>query len=368
MSTDYSGGKEYGALAAVSIDLLYEGMEVEEDIFDFTAAALLVGGGETLTSSQIEKLREVNQYREVIHVTGKTYRSLIEKSPPPMPFVRQELEEATGYAAAKDKARGMLNTITHKQTVEPGAISSITSIISNQLEVLCPSTIVSLVNAPSPADEYIMRHCINVSLLNGLFGRWLGLPKSETDKLVLMGLVHDCGTAIMPAKILNAPRKLTLAEYEVVKMHSMYGYELLSKFPEPVRLVSRSHHERAGGEGYPDHLSQENIPLEARITAVSDVYVAMVSQRTYRKSSSPFHIMAKLDELKDSALDARLVAVFNQRMPFELLNKLVLMSDGSVGVVRAFDPNDIEYPVVEVDGRALKSGEGWHCVSMYDIL
>jgi hypothetical protein len=75
--------------------------------------------------------------------------------------------------------------------------------------------------------------------------------------------------------------------------------------------------------------------------------------------------MALISKLKDSDLDARLVAIFNKKMPFELLNRLVLMSDGMVGVVRAFDPNNVEYPFVEVDGRTLKTNENWYCISMY---
>jgi len=367
MSADSPESREYSSLTAVTIDLLYDGMEVEEDIYDFTAATMIVGRGAALTYDLIEKIRTLNKYREVIYVTGKTYRSLIEKSPPPMPYVREELEENTGYASTKDETHGMLDEVSRSQAVEQGKTHTISSNLSSQLEVLCPSTVMALINALAPVDEYLQRHCINVSLLNGLFGRWLGLPKSEIDKLVLMGLVHDCGKALIPPHILNAPRKLTLTEFEVVKMHAVFSYELLYKFPEPVRLASRLHHEKICGAGYPDRLSRDSIPLEARITAVSDIYDAMVSQRAYKKANSPFHTMAMLEGLKGKDLDARLVNVFNQRMPFELLNKLVMMSDGSVGVVRAFDPKDIEFPIIEVDGRALKSGANWRCVSMYSM-
>jgi len=351
---------------AVSIELLFDGMLIEEDIYDFTAATMLVSRGLTLNSELIEKIKKLNQGRDRIHVTGKTYRFLLEKSPPPHPHVRQELEESTGYADAKAVTQELLEEISANQVVEQESVQLVSSDLSERIEHLSPATVMSLINALAPVDEYLQRHCINVSLLNGLFGRWLGFPKPEVDKLVLLGLVHDCGKALIPPQVLNAPRKLTLVEFEVIKMHAVFSYELLSKFPEQVRLASRYHHEKIGGAGYPDRLVNESIPLEARITAVSDIYDAMVSQRSYKKPNSPFKIMAMLDGMKGKDLDARLVAIFNQKMPFELLNKLVMMSDGSVGVVRAFDPNDIEYPVIEAGGLTMKSHGSWHCIAMYN--
>jgi len=291
----------------------------------------------------------------------------LEKSPPPNPHVRQELEEKTGYAEVKEDTLGILEEIASSQVVEQETVHSVSFDLANQLDVLSPATVMSLINALAPVDEYLQRHCINVSLLNGLFGRWLGLPKPEIDKLVLMGLVHDCGKALIPPQVLNAPRKLTLAEFEVMKMHPVFSYELLNKFPEPVRLASRYHHEKIDGGGYPDKLLEDSIPLEARITAISDIYDAMVSKRSYKRPNSPFITMAMLESLKNDTLDAKLVTIFNKKMPSELLNKLVQMSDGRVGVVRSFDADDIEFPVIEVDGLVQKSSKDWCCLSMYAV-
>jgi len=238
--------------------------------------------------------------------------------------------------------------------------------LSDRLEVNSPSLILSLINALAPVDEYLQRHCVNVSLLNGLQAQWLGMPKHDVDRLVLAGLLHDCGKALMPPRVLNAPRKLTLIEFEVIKMHVVYSYELLENFPDPVRRAARYHHEKMAGGGYPDKLPRDRITLESRITAVSDVYDAMVSQRAYKKPRSPFRIMAVLAELKDIELDSRLVEVFNKNMPQELINKPVMMSNGSIGAVRAIDPDEIEYPMIEVNGTVIKSGGHLYCTAMYN--
>ena len=358
-------GNNDNNLVAVSSNLLFEGMQINEDIYDADATLLIVKRGSTLNAETIERIRSVNAGRETIHVSGNTYRALIERREVIEPVKLREIEEATGYVTAKDETYKMLDVLARDQVIQQEALHSVSVELSNQLHVTSPSTILSLINALAPVDEYLQRHCVDVGMLNGLFGRWFNMPKADVDKLVLIGLLHDCGKALVPPQVLNAPRKLTVAEFEVIKMHTVYSYQLLSGFPEPVRLASRGHHEKVGGAGYPDRLPHENITFEARITAVSDIYDAMVSQRAYKRPRSPFSIMAVLNELSGKELDAGLVNVFNTNMPKELMNKQVMMSDGVVAVVRTFYPEDIEYPSVEVNGSIIKTSKNWYCTSMH---
>ena len=118
------------------------------------------------------------------------------------------------------------------------------------------------------------------------------------------------------------------------------------------------------GNGYPAHLVADNIPFFARITSISDVYDAMVSQRCYKKANSPFKILSALADQKFSDLDMKLVEIFTRMMPFELIGKTVLMSDGSVATVRHVDPDDMEYPFVQMSTQIFKTSEEISCVSM----
>jgi len=276
------------------------------------------------------------------------------------------MEETTGYGRAKNEMFELLEDISQKQYVQQESLRSISTELSKRLEVTPPATILSLINALAPVDEYLQRHCVNVSLLNGLIGSWLGMKKRDIDNLVLIGLLHDCGKALIPPKVLMAPRKLTIIEFEVVKMHATNSYELLTDFPEPMRCAARGHHERISGFGYPDKLANEEIPLEARITAISDIYDAMVSRRAYKKPHSPFIIMATLADMRGTELDAELVDVFIANMPLELLGKHVMMSDGTIALVHSFDPEDPEYPMVEINGAIKKSCQELCCMSMYN--
>jgi HD-GYP domain-containing protein (c-di-GMP phosphodiesterase class II) len=353
-------------LIAISIDFLYDGMEIQEDIYDAYAERMLIKRGSILTPERIRSIKRHNNGNSIIYVSGDTYRSLLAKGSPVETHSQWELEETTGYSAIKEETLSLLDNISQKKTVKKEALQSVSVELSERLESTSPSTIFSLINALAPVDEYLQRHCVNVSLINGLLGRWLGLSKDVIDNLVLIGLLHDCGKALIPHKVLNAPRKLTVVEFEVIKMHSVHSYNLLGDFPETVRNAVRSHHEKVSGSGYPDGLSRDNIPLEARITAISDMYDALVSQRSYKQPKSPFSIMEMLSKLSISDLDGRLVNVFNMNMPKELIDKAVQLNDGRVGLVRSIDPENVEFPEIEVNGRVIKTSEYCYCTSMFN--
>jgi len=277
----------------------------------------------------------------------------------------REIEETSGYGTVKNKTFELLEEISQKKVMHQESLRSVCADLSKRLEVTLPSTILSLINALAPVDEYLQRHCVNVGLLNGLIGTWLGMGKQEIDDLVLIGLLHDFGKMMIPSRVLMAPRKLTNIEFEVIKMHPVNSYDLLSEFPESLRRAARSHHEKVSGAGYPDGLLNEDIPLGGRITAISDIYDSMVSRRAYKGPISPFSILATLTRMKHTDLDAGLVEVFIAHMPLELYDKPVLMSDGTIGLVRSFDPDDPERPMIEVNGRVIQSSDELHCVSMY---
>ena len=352
-------------LTPVSVNLLFDGMVIQEDVYDATATRLIAKSGITLNAGNIERIRSLNAGNDTIYVSGDMFKMLIERMPPAEVVKREELEETTGYAAIKDETLGMLDDITSNQAVETETVHSVSNELSNRLEECSPSEILSLINSLAPMDEYLQRHCVNVSLLNGLIGRWLGMTKEDVDELIVIGLAHDCGKALIPLQVLDAPRKLTVAEFEVMKMHPVHSYELLVNFAEPIRRAARCHHEKVNGLGYPDRVSFDNLSVQSRITAVSDIYDAMISQRAYKPPKSPFSILAMLVSLSGMELDTRLVNLFIQKMPVELIGKQIEMSDGSVGVVRSFDLNDIEYPMIEINGRVIKTNKQLYCLCMH---
>ncbi|MCL2014023.1 MAG: HD-GYP domain-containing protein [Oscillospiraceae bacterium] len=356
---------EEESLVSIPINLLHEGMELPHDIFNYNGTLMLVPQGSVISESQITAIRRFNKYKDTVVVSSETLKVIQRHKSLNKTVSRQKLEEETGYVDTKDDTFHMLEEIASTSNVSQEAIHSISDSLSKNLEKTKPGLILDLVNALAPMDEYLQRHCANVSLLNGLLGKWMGLEKSQIDLLVLSGLLHDCGKASVPDQVINAPRALTRAEFEVIKMHTVYGYDLLAEFCDDVRYAVRYHHEKINGRGYPDNLLDKQISLFARITAVSDVYDAMVSRRVYKEPQSPFSVLAMLRKLKNTEFDANVVDVFLNNMQKELIGKTIMLSNGKKGIVHEIDLDDIEYPYICADNKLIKTNGEINCKFMY---
>jgi HD-GYP domain-containing protein (c-di-GMP phosphodiesterase class II) len=149
-----------------------------------------------------------------------------------------------------------------------------------------------------------------------------------------------------------------------MKTHPLHSYDMLSEFPEAVRHGARAHHEKFGGNGYPDNLAGSDISLMAQITAVSDIYDAMVSQRAYKPPRNPFNIIAWIQKLSGTELSQTIVNTFINNMPKEMLQKTVLLSNGDVGIVHQLDYDDLEYPYIRIGSKVFKSNKDVYCMQI----
>ena len=143
----------------------------------------------------------------------------------------------------------------------------------------------------------------------------LGLTESEMDGLRAAALLHDIGKLAVPDHIINKPGRLTPEEFEKMKIHPVVGAEILEKvaFPYPVAPIVRAHHERWNGEGYPDGLKGEQIPIGARILAAVDCLDALASDRQYRKALPLDEAMRKVAEESSRSFDPKVVEVLQRR-------------------------------------------------------
>jgi len=354
-------------LVSASIDLLYDGMVVNDDIYDSSADRKLVSIGTTLDEYQIERIKRLNTGSGTIYVTARTHKAMLTKRPKNVEIeARREVEEASGYSKTKDETLKYLGKIANEKTVDLESLEIIAGNVTNKLDSMSQDSCLFLINAMAPVNEYLHRHSINVGMLNGLAGRWMEMDDAQVNKLILIGLLHDIGMVEVPNAILNAPRKLTVVEYEVIKTHVAHVEDLLSDFPNDIRIAASSHHERCDGTGYNNRYRHEEILLEARITAVSDTYDAIVSHSSYKKPQSPFHALAILKEQSGTALDADVVRAFVENIPADLVGKPVMMSDGTIGIVREYDPEDIAFPMVELSGQIIKTNKNLFCESMFN--
>ena len=153
-----------------------------------------------------------------------------------------------------------------------------------KLEKISMQIVTALSGAIDAKDTYTNGHSTRVAAYSRKIAARAGFTEKEQDDIYMMGLLHDVGKIGVPDAIINKPAKLTDEEYAIIKHHPVTGADILKNITEFPKLATgaRWHHERFDGGGYPDGISGETIPVEARIIAVADAYDAMSSRRSYR--------------------------------------------------------------------------------------
>jgi cyclic di-GMP phosphodiesterase len=175
--------------------------------------------------------------------------------------------------------------------------------------VLAPTLASALANAIEARDSYLHGHCERLASLAVRIAELLGLPIEEIETIRLGAILHDIGKIGIPDRVLLKPGPLDDEERAIVETHPEIGDKLL----EPLDLLAcarpivRHHHERWDGEGYPDRLAAEEIPLGARIVGVADSIEVMASRQLYRKPLTPEEIVDELRRCRGSQWEPELV-------------------------------------------------------------
>lgn len=161
-------------------------------------------------------------------------------------------------------------------------------------------------------DPYTRGHCDRVAAFALRIAEALRLPEGTLRAIKHGSWLHDCGKIGVPEAILNRPGKLSAADFEVVKRHPGWGADVgrQANLPEEVINIILYHHERFDGQGYPTGAKGTEIPLEARIVAVADVFDAMSTDRPHAKGYDRAEAMRVMGVLRGAALDPQLVDIF----------------------------------------------------------
>ncbi len=190
-----------------------------------------------------------------------------------------------------------------------------------RLKSMYDGIVFSLVHAVEAKDTYTRGHSERVSRYAALLARALDLPECDVETVATAGMLHDIGKIGVPDSILNKPGPLQADEMSVMRQHPVIARTILEKVESLNSLlpVVCHHHERMDGNGYPDGLSGEDIPLLARLISVVDCFEAMTSDRAYHSARSRQDACALLLRGRGSHWDPRLVDIW-----VDLVNKGVL--------------------------------------------
>ncbi len=185
-------------------------------------------------------------------------------------------------------------------------------------------------------DDYTFLHSVSVCTLMIAFGRSLGLAGDALRQGGIGGLLHDIGKMKVPDEVLNKPGRLTDAEFELIKQHPGDGHAVLLETPGigPVPLdITRHHHERIDGSGYPDRLAGDAISTMARMAAIVDVYDAITADRCYHKGMPAAEALRKMWEWSSAHFDQKLLQAFMRCVGIYPVGSLVRLESGRLGVV-----------------------------------
>jgi putative nucleotidyltransferase with HDIG domain len=159
-------------------------------------------------------------------------------------------------------------------------------------------------------DRMTARHSAAVARYSREIAAELGLPAEDQELVHSAGLLHDIGKFVLPDSILKSGRRrLTDAEWEAIKTHPAEGARIVSQIDgyQPIGEIILAHHERLDGKGYPRGLSEDEIPLLAKIVSVADTYDVMTARDTYREPVSSYEAVVELRRVSGTQLDGRCV-------------------------------------------------------------
>jgi len=174
------------------------------------------------------------------------------------------------------------------------------------------ATVHSIIHTLHEKNKREEQHSRRVSVLNSKIGQAMGLLEENVEELRNVGMLHDIGKIAIPENILNKSENLTLEERYEINRHPEIGYHILSSVTGMADIAEYvlAHHERWDGNGYPKGLCRNEIPLQARITAVANVYDSMVTERSYRKTFSKEEAVEELKRNAGTQFDPEIVKIF----------------------------------------------------------
>lgn len=332
----------------IRTDQAEAGMTVASDIFS-SNDQLVIPKGTVLDDRMITRLRFYNIYGLIIYrnnhdIDGKQ-ESYIE-------MLRNTQE-------FKKFNKTYVNTVNNVEKSFDGILAGeeeidIDGMLAETERILSEGRngahIIEMLHGIRNYDDLTYVHSLNVSLICNLFAGWLKLSKEDTKALTLAGLLHDIGKMLIPKEIISKDGKLTEDEFNIVKTHSLRGYQALKDQPIDIRIkyAALMHHERCDGSGYPNGFKANQIDDFAKIIAIADVYDAMTSNRRYRNAICPFDVVENFERDGFLKFDPGYLMLFMERIVQSYIHNIVRLNDGREGEVIMINKLSLSRPVVKI--------------------
>lgn len=291
--------------------------------------------------------RNICKYDERLKNLGVDYVYVFDEASEDIE-IQETVSEATRHRC-QDVLRDAFATIENNSPIDVGSfISPVNELMS---EVMINKDVQINLTDISTMDEYTFGHSVSTAVYSLLIAQEMGYSKSDLQELALGAILHDVGKVKLDPRILFKEGRLSDNEFEMVKSHPKYSYEILRycrNLSNRAKMVAYQHHERLNGSGYPNKLSGEKLGPFTRIAAVADVYDALTTNRCYRTKWATNKVIDFLIKYSGTEFDELMVASLIKKIAIYPNGSEVRLSDGTYGLVAAQNVNMPFRPIVKV--------------------
>ncbi|MEG0259556.1 MAG: HD-GYP domain-containing protein [Lysinibacillus sp.] len=328
----------------ISIDVLKEGMVVGRTIWN-EAGHPLLKKGVIVNGHIIQRLRQLNTY--YLYIDDKISEG-IEVEETVSPMVRNKVVSTItkSFNSLRSISEGNASYVLDQQSKAiVSLVDELLSIMSNNDEIL------TVLSDAYLYDEYLYQHSFQVTLYSIAIAKELGHSAEDLRLIGIGALLHDVGKMLVPKEILLKPGRLTNDEFETMKMHARYGFDLLRNLHSISLLVAHcafQHHERIDGSGYPRGLVDFEIHPFAKIIGVADVFDAVTSNRVYREKMLPSQGLAIVEAGAGTIYEPTIVDALKKVVVHYPNGTVLKLADGRRGIVSKQSKTEPQFPKIRI--------------------
>ena len=342
----------------IELNELQAGMKFNKSLFD-NNLNIVLPAGKVIDTYLLASLRNKNvKYVETageLIATSSTGAGEIEA------FQKQEkktiiIDKETAkhldfYKESIATINSIYNRFRNEQSIDSERVAHLASKIVNTIMAEKRSELfINLVNIAGKGD-YLAGHIINTTILSVLLAQKLGYSMVKLVNLALASLVYDIGMIKVPAYIIEKEEKLSQDEFNQVKTHPIYSYQIISRdnnFPAESARVGLEHHEKFDGSGYPRRIHGHEISEMSKIVSIVDTYEALTKDRVYREGKDGYDAMKLVLGEGSKKFDPEILKVFINMMSIYPVGSYVLLSNKAIAIVTASDPVSPFRPTVKI--------------------
>ncbi|MGE7999935.1 HD-GYP domain-containing protein [Lysinibacillus sp. NPDC093190] len=313
----------------ISIDVLKEGMVLARTIWN-EAGHPLLKKDVVINERIIQRLQQLNTH--YLYIDDEISKGIeVQETVPAV--IRNK-----AISTIKDSFQSIngLNPVNASYVLDQQS-KAIVSIVDELLSAVSGNDeILTILTDAYLFDEYLYQHSFQVTLYSIAIAKELGYSAEDLRLIGIGALLHDIGKLMVPKEILTKPGRLTCEEFETMKQHTRYGFDLLRNLHSISLIVAHcafQHHERIDGSGYPRGLVDFEIHPFAKIIGVADVFDAVTTSRVYREKMLPSQGLAIVEAGSGTIYDARIVKALKRSVVHYPNGVILKLSDGRRGIV-----------------------------------